>query len=193
MKGTKFWLALVVTLVSFGMWNSATQAEDTNEARATLRAIEAVCVQVKHFDPELRVQLGKGGLTEDALQIAVERKLEAAGIKVLSEEKISKSDCPAFLYVNFQILVPETKFTYTVEGEQISKDKPVERYFYGVDIELRQMVSLKRDLSAEAFSITWQVESVGMRRLALIKDDIKRLVDVFIEAYISENPDSIKK
>jgi hypothetical protein len=32
-----------------------------------------------------------------------------------------------------------------------------------------------------------------MQRLALIKDDIKSLVDVFIEAYISENPNSIKR
>ena len=188
MKGTKFWLALVVTLVSFGMWNSATQAEDTTNTRATLRGIEGVCVQVKHFDPELRVQLGKGGLTEEALQIAVERKLEAAGIKVLSEEKISKSDCPAFLYVNFQILVPETKFTYTVEGEQISKDKPVERYFYGVDIELRQMVSLKRDPVVQGLATTWSVGSMGYRRLTRIQGDVMDQVDTFVTAYSAMNP-----
>jgi hypothetical protein len=57
----------------------------------------------------------------------------------------------------------------------------------------RQLVSLKRDPAAEAFSITWQTESVGLRRLALIKEDIKSLVDVFVEAYASENPELIKR
>jgi hypothetical protein len=54
-------------------------------------------------------------------------------------------------------------------------------------------VFLKRDPSQEAFSITWQAESVGMRRLALIKDDIKGLVDIFIEAYTSENPNLLNR
>ena len=67
------------------------------------------------------------------------------------------------------------------------------KYIYAIRLNLRQLVSLKRDPSAEAFSITWQAESVGMRRLSLIKDDIKSLVDVFIEAYVSENANSIKK
>jgi hypothetical protein len=74
--------------------------------------------------------------------------------------------------------------------EQIDVKK---RYVYAIRLNLRQLVSLKRDPAAETFSITWQTESVGMRRLTLIKDDIKSLVDVFIEAYISENPDLIKR
>jgi hypothetical protein len=78
-------------------------------------------------------------------------------------------------------------------GDIIEKVDVKKRYIYAIRLNLRQLVSLKRDPSAEAFSITWQTESVGMRRLALIKDDIKSLVDVFIEAYSSENPNSIKK
>jgi hypothetical protein len=52
---------------------------------------------------------------------------------------------------------------------------------------------LKRDPVAEAFSITWQTESVGMRKLSLIQERIKSLVDVFIEAYASENPNLINR
>jgi hypothetical protein len=47
---------------------------------------------------------------------------------------------------------------------------------------------LKREPSAEAFSITWQAESAGMRRLSYIREDLKKIVDVFIEAYTAENP-----
>jgi hypothetical protein len=38
------------------------------------------------------------------------------------------------------------------------------------------------------FAITWQTESVGFRRLALIREDIEKVVNVFSEAYLSENP-----
>ena len=58
---------------------------------------------------------------------------------------------------------------------------------YAVRLNLRQLVSLWRNPSAEAFVIPWQTESVGIRRLSLIGERIKSLVDVFIEAYTSEN------
>ncbi|MDH4010340.1 MAG: hypothetical protein OEU55_06445, partial [Desulfobacterales bacterium] len=77
-------------------------------------------------------------------------------------------------------------------GDIIEKVDVKKKYIYAIRLNLRQLVSLKRDPSAEAFSITWQAESVGMRRLALMKDDIKSLVDVFIEAYTSENPAPLK-
>jgi hypothetical protein len=74
--------------------------------------------------------------------------------------------------------------------EKVDLKKP---YVYAVRLNLRQLVSLRRDPSAEAFSITWQTESVGMRRLTLIQERIKSLVDVFIEAYTSENPNLINR
>lgn len=39
-------------------------------------------------------------------------------------------------------------------------------------------------------AITWQTESVGMRRLSAIREDFESVVDAFIEAYLSENPKS---
>jgi hypothetical protein len=48
-------------------------------------------------------------------------------------------------------------------------------------------------VKVHAIEADWQAESVGMRRLALIQDGIKSLVDVFIEADTSENPDSARR
>jgi hypothetical protein len=79
------------------------------------------------------------------------------------------------------------------EEEKIEVVDIKKKYIYAIRLNLRQLVSLKRDPSQEAFSITWQAESVGMRRLALIKDNIKELVDVFIEAYTSENPNLLNR
>jgi hypothetical protein len=190
MRATRPWLALVVTLVSLGTWHSATQAGDTIKTRATLRGIESVYVQVAPFDPELQKELRSGGLTHEGVRQAVERKLEQGGIKVLREEELQKSQYHGLLDVNLQVLSPETqrKYKYTVEGAQISKDAPVERYFYSVDIELRQAVSLVRDPGINEVAPTWSTGSVGLRRLTRIEGDIKDQIDKFISAYVIVNP-----
>jgi hypothetical protein len=49
------------------------------------------------------------------------------------------------------------------------------------------MVLFPRDPALKALAITWQTESVGFRRLALIREDVMNVIDVFIEPYLSEN------
>ena len=51
-----------------------------------------------------------------------------------------------------------------------------------------QPVLLQRNPEAPISAITWQTESVGFRRLALTWEDIEKVVNVFSEAYLSENP-----
>lgn len=190
MRAMKPWLALVVILVSFGLWYSATQAGDTMKTRRTVRGLESVYVEVEPFDPELQKELKKGGLTHELLRQAVERELEKAGIRVLREEDLQKSQYHGVLYVNLQILSPETHkaFKYTVNGGQLSKDAPAQRYFYALDIELRQAVSLLRDPGIQEIASTWSTSSVGLRRLARIESDIRDQVDRFISAYGVVNP-----
>jgi hypothetical protein len=166
------------------------QAGDTIKTRTTLRGVESVYVQVATFDPELQKELRSGGLTHEAVRQAIESKLEAAGIKVVREEDLQKSEYYGILHVNLQILSPETqrKYQYTIDGAQISKDAPVERYFYSVDIELRQTVSLLRDPGIKEISPTWSTSSLGLRRIARIDSDIKDQVEKFISAYRLANP-----
>jgi len=62
------------------------------------------------------------------------------------------------------------------------------RYVYAIRLNFRQAVSLLRNPGTTIFSITWQTESVGMRRLVHMREDFENVVNGFIEAYLSENP-----
>jgi hypothetical protein len=187
-------IVLFIILLSSG---SVCRADDRSRDRATLRGIQSIIVKVHAVEEEWQTELEKVGLSESVLQSSIEQQLQKAGIQVLDEEASSQSAFEGILNVRLRFTDPEpAKKPFPADdksGDIIEKVDVKKRYIYAIRLNLRQLVSLKRDPSAEAFSITWQAESVGMRRLALIKDDIKSLVDVFIEAYSSENPNSIKK
>ena len=173
------------------------RADDKARDRKTLHGIESVVVIVHPVEAEWQSELAKVGLAENVLQTSIEHQLQKAGIQVVSEEESSRSATEGILNVRLIFSDPEPakkKYTALDKKEDTIEEVDVKkRYVYAIRLNLRQLVSLKRDPTAEAFSITWQAESAGMRRLALIKDDVKDLVDVFIEAYVSENSDSIKK
>jgi hypothetical protein len=168
------------------------QADDRARDRATLRGIQSIIVKVHPISAEWNAELEKVGLSESVLESAIEHQLQKAGIQVLPEEASNQSAVEGFLNVRLQFAdhEPAKKAFLSLDDkeEKIEKVDTKKKYVYAIRLNLRQLVALKRDPSANAFSITWQAESVGLRRLALIKDDIKRQVDVFIEAYISENP-----
>ena len=173
------------------------RADNKARDRKTLQGIQSVVVKVHTVEAEWQAELAKVGLSESALESSIEQQLQKAGIQVLDEEASSQSAFEGILNVRLKFSDPEpAKKQFPTDdksGDIIEKVDVKKRYIYAIRLNLRQLVSLKRNPSAEAFSITWQAESVGMRRLALIKDDIKSLVDVFIEAYISENPNLIKR
>ena len=183
------WLTMALTDVCHG--------DDKARDRKTLHGIESVVVVVHAVEAEWQSELAKVGFSENILRTSIEHQLQKAGIPVVSEEALSRSATEGILNVRLKFSDPEpAKKKYPALDTKEDKIEQVDvkkRYVYAIRLNLRQLVSLKRDPTAEAFSITWQAESVGLRRLALIKDDIKSLVDVFIEAYISENPNSIKR
>jgi hypothetical protein len=171
------------------------RADDRARDRETLKGIQSAVVKVHSVETDWQVELKKVGLSESFLQASIEHQLQKAGIQVVDEEASTQSAFEGILNVRLRFSDPEPakkQFpALDTKGGVIEKVDVKKRYVYAIRLNLRQLVSLKRDPAAEAFSITWQAESVGMRRLALIQDDIKSLVDVFIEAYTSENPDSV--
>ncbi len=187
MRGNRYRLVLIVMVAVFMKLDVSALAIDDMQTRATLRGLEALYVQVEHFDPELKKELKKGGLTESLLQTRIERRLEVAGIKVLSGEEFQRSDFTSILYLNARILMPEIlkKYTYTVEGERVPKGGPTERYLYTIDVELRQPVSLLRNPVVKGLATTWSTGSLGFGRLSGIQMDVADQVDTFVNAYLS--------
>jgi hypothetical protein len=165
-------------------------ADDRARDRASLRGIKAVAVRVHTFEHEWVSELAKVGLTEDALQTSVERQLEKSGIPVIAEEAYKNDGYAGILNVRMKFLDPEPpKKTFLIgEEDKLERFNPKKRYVYAIRLNFRQPASLRRNPEVEIFAITWQTESVGLRRLALIRENFENVVNVFIEAYLSENP-----
>jgi hypothetical protein len=172
-------------------------ADDKARDRKSLHGIESVVVKVHPVEAEWQAELAKVGLSESALRSAIENQLQKAGIPVIAEVASRRSEVEGILNVRLRFNDPEPSkksfLSLSDKEEKIETVDTQKKYIYAIRLNLRQLVSLKRDPSAEAFSITWQAESVGMRRLILIREDIKNIVDRFIEAYTSENPNLLNK
>jgi len=183
---------LISTVLIVALVTEPGLADDKARDRKTLQGIQSVIVIVPPVEAEWQTELEKVGLSESRLQADIEAQLENAGIRVIEEEASKRSEFEGILYVRLRFNDPEpAKKTFkSIDGkeENIEVVDVKKKYIYAVRLNLRQLVSLKRDPSAEAFSITWQAESVGIRRLVNIREDIKNVVGRFIEAYTSENP-----
>ena len=190
------WFSLVsVLILTVTLLRTPGLADDKARDRSTLKGIQTVVVIVHAAAPEWQAELAKVGLSESALQATVEQQLQKAGIRVVAEEAASRSEFEGILNVRLNFADPEPakkqipsldKNQGNIETFDIKK-----KYVYAVRLNLRQLAHLKRNPAAEALTITWQTESVGMRRLPLIQERIKSLIDVFIEAYASENQNLI--
>ena len=182
-----FWYFLVTGIVLPVL---VCHADDRATDRASLRGIKTVVVKVHTFERDWRSELAKAGLSESVLNAAIERQLENAGVPVVAEEASRRTDTEGILNVRLKFLDPEPpqKGFTTAAGEEIRRVDPKKRYVYAIRLNFRQPASLRRNPEAALSAITWQTESVGMRRLAAIREDFESVVNVFIEAYLSENP-----
>jgi hypothetical protein len=164
-------------------------ADDRAKDRATLRGIQTVIVKVHSWEPEWQGELAKVGLEESTLQSLIEHKLEKAGIPVLPEEAAPRSETEGVLNIRMKFAEPEParKTFQDLNGSAIEKIDSKKRYLYAIRLNFRQIVIIPRYPDLKAQAITWQTESIGLRRLALIRDDVMNAVEVFMEAYLSEN------
>ena len=190
-KKYKF-LQLSFFLLIFMMPALVCRADDRAGDRASLRGIKKVVVKVHAFEHEWTSELSKAGLTEAMLQATIERQLENSGIAVVPEEASTRNNAEGVLNVRIKFLDPEPpkKGFLTGDDEKIERFDSKKKYVYAIRLNLRRLASLKRNPEATISTITWQTESVGMRRLSRIREDFENVVNVFIEAYLSENPGS---
>ena len=170
------------------------RADDRATDRATLRGIQAVVVKVHTWEREWRPELERVGMSESLLQAFIEQRLEKAGITVVAEEAAKKSESLGIINVRMALVDPEpAKKSFEISsGGKVERFDPKQKYVYAIRLNLRQPVSLLRTPTIQSRAITWQTELVGMRRLTIIREDVNNAVDVFIEAFSSENP-NLKK
>ena len=165
------------------------RADDRALDRASLLGIKTVVVKVHTFERDWAAELAKSGLKESVLQATIERQLEKSAIAVIPEEASKRTETEGILNVGVRLLDPEPaqKTFLTATEEEIKRVDPKKKYVYAIRLNFRQQASLRRNPDKTIFAITWQTESVGFRRLALMREDFENVVNVFIEAYLSEN------
>lgn len=113
------------------------------------------------------------GLTAGQILKDVEQKLRGAGIKILSDDELTKTPGMPYLYANI--------FTF--------KDEDI--YTYHITLELKQMVSLVRKPAVKQSVGTWKISgggTVGALKLAHIRAIVAEYTDAFIKAYRAANP-----
>ena len=136
---------------------------DTESERQTLKGLKGIKVIVEVLEAEVSL----AGLTVASIKTDVELKLRLAGIPV-------DAAFDTFFYVNVNVVVA-----------------PVGYWPYSIYVELHQEVLLVRDLSISGYGITWSegyAGMVGKANVRNVRDDVKDMVDKFINAYLSVNP-----
>jgi hypothetical protein len=153
--------------------NGATALADMPErAKETLRGLPGVTVVIE----PLQAAAEQDGLTQRELQAEVERQLQAAGIRVLTQDEWRNTPGSPYLYVNVSAL----KKNYGL-------------YAYSIEVCLNQLVSLLRNRDIQEFAETWEtreVGTVGKGRLSTVRDSVAAHVSIFIRDYFSVNPRS---
>jgi hypothetical protein len=142
-------------------------ASDSQVERASLTGLTVMSVVVEDLGP----LVGKLGLTTEALQSDVERRLRQAGLSITP-------DADAYLYVHVTVADPGASLPLP----------------YVVEVSLMQEVTLPRGVKTRTplQCPTWSVNRLGLttadRLRAILSDRVNEFVNQFVVAYRSVNP-----
>jgi hypothetical protein len=160
-RGTLIGLVLLLWL-----WQGHAFPADNQATRKTLHDVQPIKVVVE----PLKWSIENAGLKTRQLRNDTELKLRLAGIRVVSPNDPGKPS----LRVNARVI----KF-----GQR-------DRYIFNIAVEFVQTVSLGRRPQIKTDAVTWSTAVTGTsRKLSTVRDQVGELVDVFINAYLSVNPD----
>jgi len=193
MDNGKSYVYFIVGIFLIGMTThsiSATELQDVS----SLYGVDSMFVKVSDLDPEIQKELKKGGLDLRLLNYVIERKLENAGIRVLSDDEYQSHQQKNMLFLKLQILPQELiqKHIYSVDGVRLPKSGPENRYLYMTRLEFHQSVFLQQNPDIKVLAVTWGTDSLGYRRLLRIQEDINGLVDAFISDFKIANPKPVE-
>ena len=172
MKDKKWLMGLIVNVLILTVLRTPSFALSSKSNLATLHGLSGVGVLVEKLPAEIE----KEGLTTNQLQIEVELKLRAAGIKVFARENSPNVPGEPYLYVNININIAKTESDV---------------YPYSIDAMLIQQVYLIRHPQPTVYAVTWStggVGSISKEFVGQLRSSVEDIVDIFIKAYLSENP-----
>jgi len=169
---SKKWLLILIGILWAFPFEVPLFAINGKSNLATLRGLQGVGVLVEQLPPEVENE----GLRRNQIQAEVESKLRMAGIKVLTKEECAKMPGEPYLYINLNINITKTESDI---------------YPYSIDVMLIQKVFLLRDPEKNTYTMTWSTGGIGSidkQILAQLRESVMNVVDVFIHAYLTENP-----
>lgn len=136
----------------------------TEYTRETLRGLPGVVVVVENLRDDAEV----AGLRASDLQTDVESKLMQAGIRVLPHTEWRTTPGRPWLYVSVNTI-----------GYLAS-------YFFSIDVQLKQDVSLPRMPAIVTSAATWEVGSIGFATTAGMPVKIRESVGNYLDSFIND-------
>jgi len=168
MKAKRYWIFVVLAIGLFAVIGYGAEAR---WERRSLAGLQGVVVVVERIDQKAKWY----GLTEEALQADTILKLRRNGIKVFSEqERLQMTGIPQ-LYINVNVAVRE-EIGFSAAN---------------IHVAFKQAVLLKRDPTKSFMATTWKADDISMGKtsdLKGVREDVKALVDQFINDYLAANP-----
>lgn len=141
----------------------------THYTRDTLGGLPGMIVIVENVKADAHAD----GLNVKEILADCERKLAAAGIPVLQESQWRQAPGRPWLYVSINTMHYLTS------------------YFFSIDVQLKQDVSLAREPSNVTSSATWEMGSIGFvdthHLAAKIRESVGNYLDRFITDYVAVN------
>lgn len=130
----------------------------------TLRDLQGVFVIVETVKSDAVAD----GLSVEDLQHDVESKLSQAGIRVLTHDEWRSTPGRPWLYISVNTI------------------KFLASYFFSLDVQLKQEVTLSRIGSISTSSSTWELGSLGMTVTSDLPSRVRQAVDGYIQRFIED-------
>jgi hypothetical protein len=134
-------LTLLAALILFPCFSRGAPDERWRTATGSLGEIKGVCVVVQYDAPTDE----RYGLSKEDLQSALELRLKANDIRVLSDEEWSKTSRRPYLCL-------------TVQGSKLTAGAGDPNYLFAWGLDLIQRVKILDPAKTESKAITWTEE-----------------------------------
>lgn len=136
----------------------------TEITRETLRGLKGLVVIVETVKSDAEAD----GLMVDDIQAEVESKLKQAGVPILPHDEWRTTIGRPWLYVSVNTI----KYLFS--------------YFFSIDVQLKQDVTLPRRPSISTSSATWEMGSIGFVAVPELPAKIKESVAMYVDNFISD-------